>query len=89
VHGLRGSLHLTFEEGTWAAWLYDLLKPHVTKLVVCDPRRNGYGTYVLSHILAIEAGRPFFLDRNNFRILVLDNDTQVPFITPISRSSIC
>src|SRR5260370_15451169 len=42
VHGLRGSLHLTFEEGTWAAWLYALLKPHVTKLVVCDPRRNGY-----------------------------------------------
>jgi Transposase len=42
VHGLRGSLHLTFEEGTWAAWLYDLLKPHVTKLVVCDPRRNDY-----------------------------------------------
>ena len=21
---------VTFEEGTWAAWLYDLLKPHVT-----------------------------------------------------------
>jgi hypothetical protein len=41
VHGLRGILHLTFEEGTWAAWLYDLLKPHVAKLVVCDPRRNG------------------------------------------------
>jgi hypothetical protein len=42
VHGLRGSLYLTFEEGTWAAWLYDLLKPHVAKLVVCDPRRNDY-----------------------------------------------
>src|ERR1700709_146206 len=41
VHGLRGSLHLTFEEGTSAAWLYDLLKPHVTKLVVCDPRKNA------------------------------------------------
>ena len=26
--GLRGTLSLTFEEGTWAAWLYDLLKPH-------------------------------------------------------------
>src|SRR5262247_3482560 len=38
--GLRGSLFVTFEEGTWAAWLYDLLKPHVTKLVVCDPRKN-------------------------------------------------
>src|SRR6267154_3692509 len=41
VQGLRGDLHVTFEEGTWAAWLYDLLKPHVTKLVVCDPRRNA------------------------------------------------
>jgi transposase len=42
IQGLRGSLHVTFEEGTWAAWLYDLLKPHVTKLVVCNPRRNAY-----------------------------------------------
>src|ERR1700751_5409219 len=41
IHGLRGNLHVTFEEGTWAAWLYDLLKPHVTKIVVCDPRRNA------------------------------------------------
>ena len=39
--GLSGSLHVTFEEGTWAAWLYDLLKPHVTKLVVCNPRKNA------------------------------------------------
>src|SRR5512135_1828125 len=39
--GLRGSLFVTFEEGTWAAWLYDLLKPHVTELVVCDPRKNA------------------------------------------------
>jgi transposase len=41
IHGVRGDLHVTFEEGTWAAWLYDLLKPHVTKLVVCDPRKNA------------------------------------------------
>jgi transposase len=41
IDGLRGELHITFEEGTWAAWLYDLLKPHVTKLVVCDPRKNA------------------------------------------------
>jgi transposase len=41
VQGLRGSLHLTFEEGTWAAWLYDLLKPHVSRIVVCDPRKNA------------------------------------------------
>jgi hypothetical protein len=41
IDGLRGDLHVTFEEGTSAAWLYDLLKPHVAKLVVCDPRKNA------------------------------------------------
>ena len=41
IHGLRGGLHVTFEEGTWAAWMYDLLKPHVTNSVVCDPRKNA------------------------------------------------
>jgi hypothetical protein len=40
VHGLRGELHVTWEEGTWAAWLYDLLQPHV-HIVVCNPRRNA------------------------------------------------
>lgn len=35
----RGDLQVTFEEGTSAAWLYDLLKPHVRKVVVCDPRK--------------------------------------------------
>ena len=39
IQGLQGTLSLTFEEGTSAAWLRDLLKPHVSRLVVCDPRR--------------------------------------------------
>ena len=41
LHGLRGDLHVTLEEGTWAAWLYDVLKPHVREVVVCNPRRNA------------------------------------------------
>src|SRR3981081_2034139 len=41
IHGLRGSLSVTFEEGTWAAWLHDLLLPHVTRVVACDPRKNA------------------------------------------------
>jgi transposase len=41
IQGLRGEVHVTFEEGTWAAWLYDLLKPHVTKVVVCNPRKSA------------------------------------------------
>lgn len=39
--GLRGELHVTWEEGTWAAWLYDLLQPRVHQVVVCNPRRNA------------------------------------------------
>ena len=41
IQGLQGTLSLTFEEGTSAAWLHDLLKPHVSRLVVCDPRKAG------------------------------------------------
>jgi len=40
-HGLRGTLHVTFEEGTHSAWLYDLLVRRVAKLVVCNPRQNA------------------------------------------------
>src|SRR6516225_8955048 len=41
IRGLQGELHVTWEEGTLAAWLYDLLKPHVHQVLVCDPRRNA------------------------------------------------
>ena len=41
LQGLRGELHLRLEEGTWASWLYDLRKPHVKRIVVCNPRRNA------------------------------------------------
>ena len=41
IQGLHGSLFVTFEEGTSATWMYDLLKPHVTNVVVCDPRKNA------------------------------------------------
>jgi transposase len=34
------NLHVTFEEGTQAQWLHDLLTPHAARLLVCDPRAN-------------------------------------------------
>jgi transposase len=40
VEGLRGDLHVTLEEGTWAAWLYDLLRPYVNEVLLCDTRKN-------------------------------------------------
>jgi hypothetical protein len=41
VQGLRGSVQVTLEEGTCAAWRHDLLKPHVTEVLVCNPRKNA------------------------------------------------
>jgi hypothetical protein len=32
--GLRGNLSVAFEEGTSAAWIYNLLKPHVARVAV-------------------------------------------------------
>lgn len=36
--GMRGAIHVTFEEGPQAQWLYDLLTPVVARGVVCDRR---------------------------------------------------
>jgi len=43
LKGQRGTVCATFEEGTYANWLYDVIHPHVAKLVVCDPRKNKLG----------------------------------------------
>src|SRR5207247_7642147 len=40
VESLSGPLRMTFEETTQAAWLYEVIRPHVTEVIVCDPRRN-------------------------------------------------
>jgi hypothetical protein len=37
---LRGSLQVTSEEGTCAAWLHDLLQPHASQVLVGDLRKN-------------------------------------------------
>ena len=37
---LRGQVYVTFEEGTQANWLHDIVRPLVTEVIVCDPRQN-------------------------------------------------
>lgn len=57
--GMRGSIHVAFEEGTQAQWLHDLLTRRVDRVVVCDRRgqrrRGNHGDQVdadrLSHEL--------------------------------------
>src|SRR4029453_17752047 len=37
--GLKGRVRVAVEEGTHAAWLFDLLSPIVAEVIVADPRR--------------------------------------------------
>jgi len=41
LNGLSGPLHVTLEETTQAAWLYEVLRACAGDVIVCDPRRNG------------------------------------------------
>jgi transposase len=40
LQGLRGHVEVTFEEGTHAAWLYNVLSKTKARVIVCDPRKN-------------------------------------------------
>ena len=40
MQGWKGALQVTLEEGTQAEWIYGLLAPRVSEIIVCDPRRN-------------------------------------------------
>ena len=77
IQGQRGTLHLTFEEGTYAAWLYDLLAPHVSRMVVCDPRHNALlkagskndpiDAHKLAELLRVNALRPVYHGQHSLR----------------------
>ncbi len=83
--GLRGSLSVTFEEGTWSVWLYDLLHPHVDQLVVCNPRKNA----LLKHgnkSDKIDARKLAELLRGNELKSVYHGETGVRMLRELSRS---
>ncbi len=54
--GMRGTVHVAFEEGTQAQWLHELLGPVVHRVVVCDrhgeTRRGNKGDQVDADQLA-------------------------------------
>src|ERR1700694_5570575 len=79
IRGLKGTLWVAFEEGTSAAWLYDLLKPRVAKVIVCDPRKNALlnagnkndrvDARKLSHLLRAGLLTPVYHGENGLRTL--------------------
>jgi len=64
----RGALHVAFEEGTQAAWLYDLINPHVASVVVCNPRKivrqgnkaDRVDAKLLAELLRTESLKPVY-----------------------------
>jgi transposase len=82
--GLRGTLSVTFEEGTWAAWLYDLLNPHVDKLVVCNGKNALLEPGNKSD--RIDARKLAELLRGNQLTPVYHGETGVRMLRELSRS---
>jgi len=40
IRAISGRVHVAFEQGMHAAWLFDLIRSFVYRIVVCDPRHN-------------------------------------------------
>jgi transposase len=76
---LRGEVHVVFEEGTMADWLYELIRPLVAEVVVCNPRRNkllkvgNHGDKVDAHNLAellrLGSIKPVYHERQGMQVL--------------------
>jgi transposase len=73
----RGTLWVTFEEGTYSNWLYDVIQPRVAKVVVCDPRKNKLDgnksdkidARKLAELLRMNALKAVYHGQNNMRTL--------------------
>jgi transposase len=79
----RGTLHVTFEEGTQAAWLYDMIQPNVDTIVVCDPKKIvGQGRKADKP----DAKRLAELLRNNSLVPVYHGEQSMREIKELTRS---
>src|SRR6266576_1879489 len=67
IHGLRGELHVTWEEGTWAAWLYDLLQPQVHEIL--GSKSDKVDARKLAELLRTGMLRPVYHGENGLRTL--------------------
>ncbi len=77
IAGMRGTVHLAFEEGTQAQWLHDLLVKRVARVVVCDqrgtPQRGNKGDHAdsaqLSELLRTGQLRAVYHGRADRQVL--------------------
>ncbi len=86
LQGLRGTIHLTFEEGTHSAWLYDLLLRRVGGWRSHSPM-FGFGCPTLPSLREGSGFRPFFRLRLCSLSLSAFGDSPV-LATPDSNASV-
>lgn len=77
--GLKGTVRVTFEEGTLADWLYGLIKPLVAEVIVCNPRANKLlavdnkdddrDAHNLADLLRLRRLKPVFHERHGMQDL--------------------
>ena len=85
IRGFRGSICITFEEGTSATWLYNLVKSHVAQVVVCDPRKNSLLT-VGNNNDRVDARKLSELLRAGLLTPVYHGDSGIRTLRELSRS---
>jgi hypothetical protein len=73
LKGLRGTLHLTLEEGTQSAWLYDLLAGRVARVVVSNPRKQGSAELVWNSAALLRSPNPRAAELENNSALQRNN----------------
>lgn len=91
--GMRGTVRVTFEEGTQAQWLYDLLRPLVQRVLVCDRRgissqghkADQHDADELSELLRRDALRPVYHDGRERAALVEFARTYENAVTDATR----
>jgi len=89
IRGLEGILHVTLEESTYSAWLYDVLSPYVAKVVVCDPRKNAAYFKSGNKSDKIDAHKLADLLRTNMLSAVYHGNQSVRALKELARSYLC
>jgi transposase len=77
LRNLGGEIHLTFEEGNHATWLYDIVEPLVRRVVVCNPNHNRIegsrsdrvDALKLAELLRLNALKPVYHGEHGTRTL--------------------
>jgi transposase len=80
---LEGTVKVIFEEGTQSAWLYELIKPLVAEVVVCDVRKHKKSG---NHADEIDAEQLALLLRLGQVTSVYKGDTQQRQLKELARN---